>query len=161
MVVLWLYAAMHWLITSIRCLFSRAAATRSLSANCLLTAISEECVPGVISTTTLKRGGRARSNLTRIDSPIKVAILQCGIVGVKLILMEFFILSKVTRLSSTTCSSSSVRGCSGSFITRIRSVEIGPNTQFSENSPVFLCIFYRKSPLYRKDRPRRRLHLFP
>lgn len=119
------YVAIHWFITSIRCLFSRAAATRSLSASCLLTANSEECVPGVISTTTLNRGGRARSSLTRIDNPISVAMLQWGIVGVKLIFIAFVLLSNVTRLSSTTCNSSKVRGCSGSLITRMRS-EIRP-----------------------------------
>jgi len=31
---------------------------------------------------TLNRCGKARSSLTRIHSPINVAILQCGIVGV-------------------------------------------------------------------------------
>lgn len=73
---------MHWLMTSARCLFSSAAATRSLSASCLLTASSEACVPGVISTVTLKRGGSDRSSFTRMESPINVAIEQCGIVGV-------------------------------------------------------------------------------
>lgn len=68
--------AMHWLITFMRLLFSRAAATRSLSANCLFTAISDVCVPGVISTVTLNRGGRERNNFTLIDSPINVAMLQ-------------------------------------------------------------------------------------
>lgn len=73
---------MHWLMTSARCLFSSAAATRSLSASCLLTASSEACVPGVISTVTLKRGGSDRSSFTRMERPINVAIEQCGIVGV-------------------------------------------------------------------------------
>lgn len=67
---------MHWFITSARFWFSSAAATRSLSASCLLTAASEACVPGVISTVTLNRGGRDLSNLTLIDSPIRVAIEQ-------------------------------------------------------------------------------------
>lgn len=31
---------------------------------------------------TLKRGGRDRRSFTLMDSPISVAILQCGIVGV-------------------------------------------------------------------------------
>ena len=42
----------HWFTTSNRCEFSRAAATRSLSANCLLTAASDAWVPGEIVTST-------------------------------------------------------------------------------------------------------------
>lgn len=112
---------MHWLITSMRWLFSRAAAIRSLSANCLLTACSDEWVPGVISTVTLNRGGNDRSSFTRMDKPIRVAMLQCGIVGVKQILIAFFSSSTSIKDCCTTCSSSSVNGCSGSLIIRIRS----------------------------------------
>lgn len=113
--------AIHWLMTSIRFLFSRAAATRSLSASCLFTAASDACEPGVISTVTLNRGGSERNNFTRIDNPIRVAMLQCGMVGVKLINTSFVWLSTLTSRCSTTCSSSSVSGCSGSLISRIRS----------------------------------------
>ena len=63
--------------------FSKAAATRSLSANCLLTASSLAWVPGAIVTSTLNLGGKDLKSLTRIDKPIIVAMLQCGIVGVK------------------------------------------------------------------------------
>lgn len=112
---------MHWFITSIRFLFSKAAATRSLSASCLLTALSDACVPGVISTVTLNRGGSDLSNFTRIDSPIRVAILQCGIVGVKLTNTSLFVLFTFIKRCSTTCSSSNVSGCSGSFIRRTKS----------------------------------------
>lgn len=69
--------AMHWFITFIKLLFSRAAATLSLSASCLFTAISEVCVPGVISTVTLNRGGNDRNSFTLIDKPINVAMLSC------------------------------------------------------------------------------------
>lgn len=112
---------MHWLMTLMRLLFSNAAATRSLSANCLLTAISEVWVPGVISTVTLNRGGNDRNSFTRIDSPINVAMLQWGIVGVKLTNTSFCSLSTLTRLCCTTCNSSNVNGCSGSLINRIKS----------------------------------------
>lgn len=73
----------HWLTTSSRWVFSRAAATRSLSASCLFTACSEAWVPGVMCTSILKRWGRDRRSLTLIDRPISVAMLQCGMVGVK------------------------------------------------------------------------------
>lgn len=63
-------------MTSIKCEFSKAAQTRSLSFSCLLIANSDECVPGVISTKTLKRGGSARRSLTRIERPMRVAIEQ-------------------------------------------------------------------------------------
>lgn len=116
--------AMHWLITFIRLLFSKAAATRSLSANCLFTATSDVCVPGVISTVTLKRGGNDLNSFTLIDSPIRVAMLQCGIVGVKLTNTSLFLLSTFMRLGCTTCNSSNVNGCSGSLISRIKSIRI-------------------------------------
>lgn len=116
-----LQTAMHWFITVIKLLFSSAAATRSLSANCLFTAISDECVPGVISTVTLNRGGSDRSNFTRIDKPINVAMLQCGIVGVKLTKTSLCSLSTFIKFCWTTCNSSNVSGCSGSFMNRIKS----------------------------------------
>lgn len=108
-------------MTVIKLLFSKAAATRSLSASCLFTADSDECVPGVISTVTLNRGGSDRSSLTRIDKPINVAMLQCGIVGVKLTKTSLCSLSTLIKLCWTTCNSSRVRGCSGSFMNRIKS----------------------------------------
>lgn len=140
---------MHWLMTVIRLLFSRAAATLSLSANCLLTATSDECVPGVISTVTLKRGGRDLSSLTRIDSPISVAMLQCGIVGVKFTNTSLFSLSTLTKLCCTTWSSSRVRGCSGSFMSRIRSAKrVEMNTSTHAN----MIGAHRRLHAHRMDR---------
>lgn len=72
----------HFFKTVDKCVFSKAAATLSLSSNCLLMACSDAWVPGVIVTDILKRGGRHHKSRTLIDSPISVAILQCGIVGV-------------------------------------------------------------------------------
>lgn len=112
---------MHWFITSARFGFSRAAATLSLSASCLLTAASDACVPGVISTVTLNRGGKDRMSLTRIESPIKVAIEQCGIVGVKFMKILFSSSSTFIKFSWTTRSSSNVKGCSGSLMFLMRS----------------------------------------
>ena len=49
--------------------FSKAAAIRSLSSSCLLIAVSEKCVPGVIDTLTLNLDGKERSNFTLNDNP--------------------------------------------------------------------------------------------
>ena len=68
--------AMHLSTALSKWLFSRAAATRSLSFNCLFTACSWACVPGVIETFTLKRLGRDRKSFKRMLRPISVAILQ-------------------------------------------------------------------------------------
>lgn len=68
--------AMHLFKTDDKCVFSKAAATLSLSSNCLLMAYSDACVPGVMVTDILKRGGRHHKSLTLIDNPINVAILQ-------------------------------------------------------------------------------------
>ncbi len=65
-----------------RCEFSNAAATRSLSFNCLLTAFSLWCVLVEHECRLLKRSGSARRRRTRSERPIRVAILQCGMVGV-------------------------------------------------------------------------------
>ena len=46
-----------------------------------MTSDSDWCVPGSTKTFSLKRLGKDRINLTRILSPIKVAMEQCGIVG--------------------------------------------------------------------------------
>lgn len=112
---------MHWFITLIKCEFSSAAATLSLSANCLFTLFSDVCVPGLTSTFTLNLGGSERNNLTLIDNPISVAILQWGIVGVNKTSTLLFLLSTVIKSSCRTCNSSSVNGCSGSLILRIKS----------------------------------------
>lgn len=74
--------AIHLFKTVDRCVFSKAAATLSLSSNCLLMACSDAWVPGVMVTDILKRGGRHHKSRTLIDNPINVAILQWGIVGV-------------------------------------------------------------------------------
>lgn len=67
---------MHLFRTVDKCVFSKAAATLSLSPSCLLMACSDACVPGVIATDILNRGGRHHKSLTLIDNPINVAILQ-------------------------------------------------------------------------------------
>lgn len=74
--------AIHLFKTVDKCVFSNAAATLSLSSNCLLMACSDAWVPGVMVTDILKRGGRHHKSRTLIDNPINVAILQWGIVGV-------------------------------------------------------------------------------
>ena len=48
-----------------------------------------ECVPGVIRTAILNLLGSERISLTRIERPINVAIEQCGMVGVKVMLIVF------------------------------------------------------------------------
>ena len=78
----------HWHVSSIFAItpisvpFSKAAATRSLSASCLLTSSAVLCVPSLIRTSTRKRGGRDCSSRTRTPRPMTVARLQCVIVGV-------------------------------------------------------------------------------
>lgn len=57
-------SAIHLLTTDRRFGFSRAAATRSLSCNCLLIAVSWSCLPGVIERSILYSRGRVRSSLT-------------------------------------------------------------------------------------------------
>lgn len=74
--------AMHLFKTVDKCVFSKAAATLSLSSNCLLMACSDAWVPGVIVTDILNLGGRHHKSRTLMDNPINVAILQWGIVGV-------------------------------------------------------------------------------
>ena len=111
----------HALTVRSRLSFSRAAATRSLSLSCLFTAPSDACFPGVTLTSTLKRGGRERNSFTRMHSPISVAMLQCGIVGVKLMLTRPRASSTSISSRCATRSSSSVCGCSGSLMVRIMS----------------------------------------
>lgn len=72
-----------FLKTPINVPFSNAAATLSLSPNCLFTWSAVLCVPSLILTSTLKRGGRAFSSRTRTPRPMTVAREQCVIVGVR------------------------------------------------------------------------------
>jgi hypothetical protein len=99
--------------------FSKAAATLSLSFSCLLTAASEACDPGASDMPTLNRRGSALRSLTRMQSPINVAIEQCSTVGVNC--TATVPASSLTSMASsdTTLSCSSEYGCSGSVISRI------------------------------------------
>ena len=65
---------------------------------------------------TLNLGGRDLNSFTLIDRPIRVAMLQCGIVGVKTTITFPFVSSTATCSNLTTSNCSSVNGCSGSFI---------------------------------------------
>lgn len=67
---------MHLFKTVDRCVFSKAAATLSLSSSCLFMACSDVWVPGVMVTEILKRDGKHHKSLTLIDNPINVAMLQ-------------------------------------------------------------------------------------
>lgn len=67
---------MHLFKTVDKCVFSKAAATLSLSSSCLFMACSDAWVPGVMVTEILKRDGKHHKSLTLIDNPINVAILQ-------------------------------------------------------------------------------------
>jgi len=87
-------------------------------------------VPSLIRTSTLNRGGRACSSLTRTPSPITVAKLQWVIVGV--------ISTRTVRSGEdgeesgamwisgrlTTEREASERGCSGSEMVDIRSAQM-------------------------------------
>mmetsp|Transcript_11963 Transcript_11963/g.25267 ORF Transcript_11963/g.25267 Transcript_11963/m.25267 type:complete len:323 (+) Transcript_11963:2427-3395(+) len=125
---------MHLSTTPARCLFSRAARTRSLSRSCLLMAFSLTCVPGSIDTATLNRvGGSDRWSFTLRQRPMSVAMEQCGMVGVKrteivswlpwLLLLvaatssEGSDRSTCSRLTTPSCSRE--LGCSGSWIVRM------------------------------------------
>lgn len=98
--------------------FSSAAATRSLSASCLLTSSSCECFPSAIVTSTLNLFGKACASLTRRHRPISVAIEQCETVGVKAKATAPAASSTATAASETTPSCSKVYGCSGSAMAR-------------------------------------------
>lgn len=138
--------------------FSSAAATRSLSFNCLFTVVrgsvqetkipanSFEWVPGEINMSSLKRSGSERSNLTLRNNPINVAIEpkewtrvsraeqgQWGMVGVKRMVIIEFLLSTSMSWDLTTLSCSKVRGCSGSLILRI--ISWGKWTQNIQRNP--------------------------
>ena len=82
---------------------------------------------------TLNLGGKDRSNFTLIDNPMSVAILQWGIVGVNTTLTLLCSSSTDTSCSFTTSNCSSVRGCSGSFM----SLKLG----YQKNHK-FLAIYY-------------------
>lgn len=107
--------------------FSSAAATRSLSASCLLTAASVLCVPSLMRTSTRNRGGRACSRRTRTPSPMTVARLQWVMVGVtSTSTVEMRELGRgggVMWMSAklTTAREPRERGCSGSEIVEMRS----------------------------------------
>lgn len=114
-----------------RLLFSKAAATRSLSASCLLTSSACAWVSFLILTSTLKLGGKVFSNRTLTPSPMTVASEQCETVGVSSTRTresaDGFVGSsgeiRWTSWSLTTPSDSSDRGCSGSDIGAIRSTK--------------------------------------
>ena len=125
---------------SLRLGFSIAAATLSLSLICLLTSSSIECDPSHTTMSSLYRYCKDRSSLTRRHRPIRVAREQWGTVGVNVILIHTVSSSvrgacgggecggggwlMVMASSRTTFNSSSVCGCSGSLISRIRSVRM-------------------------------------
>jgi len=71
-----------FVMTPINVSFSSAAATRSLSPNCLVTASSVLWVPRLILTSTRNLGGSACSRRTRTPRPMTVARLQWVMVGV-------------------------------------------------------------------------------
>jgi hypothetical protein len=114
--------------TPIRVPFSSAAATLSLSPNCLLTCSSVLWVPFLIRTSTRKRGGRACSSRTRTPRPMTVAREQWVIVGVistTTVLMDESGEDGGRMCMSgklTTASEPSESGCSGSEMVEMRSV---------------------------------------
>ena len=72
---------------------------------------------------TLNRSGSDLNSCTCMARPIRVAMLQCGMVGVNM-MVTVLLLSLTSMCSSfTTHSSSRVRGCSGSLIQRTRSIK--------------------------------------
>lgn len=112
--------------------FSNAAATLSLSPSCRLTCSAVLCVPSLILTSTRNLGGRACSSLTRTPRPITVAREQCVIVGV---MRTVSVVSGDDKPFSgnvgarkmsgrlTTEREPRVRGCSGSEMGEMRSVQ--------------------------------------
>ena len=125
----------HWHVSSIfamtpiRVPFSKAAATLSLSANCLLTSSPVLWVPSLIRTSIRNRGGSDCSSRTRTPNPITVAKLQWVIVGVtKTVTVRrgdsgTLGSDGLTKISGreTTASEPSDIGCSGSEIVEMRS----------------------------------------
>ena len=121
-----------FLKTPINVPFSNAAATLSLSPSCRLTCSAVLCVPSLILTSTRNLGGRACSSLTRTPRPITVAREQCVIVGVMRTVSvvsgddePFSGKVGVRKISGrlTTESEPRVRGCSGSEMLEMRSVQ--------------------------------------
>lgn len=121
-------------MTPINVAFSPAAATLSLSANCLFTSSPVLCEPSFIRTSIRKRGGKLCSSRTRTPSPMTVARLQCVIVGVTKTVTfrsgDDGLLGRagVIKISGrdTTASSPKERGCSGSDMVDIRSIQKAP-----------------------------------
>ena len=125
----------HWqvsiilAITPIRAPFSKAAATRSLSANCLLTSSPVLCVPSLIRTSIRNREGRDCSRRTRTPNPMTVAKLQCVMVGVMSTVTvcrgDSGTFGRVGLIEisgrETTANSPSEMGCSGSEMDEMRS----------------------------------------
>lgn len=141
----------HCSTISLRPGFSMAAATLSLSFICLLTSPSILWAPSDTLMSSLKCPSQHCSNLIRRHRPMRVASEQWGTVGVNTILIHssssssssllpsssFFLDSvpggrwgvkqwrlTVIQFSLTTFNSSRVWGCSGSLMSRIRSVKI-------------------------------------
>ena len=78
---------------------------------------------------TLNRAGKERNSSTRIDKPMRVAILQWGMVGVK---YTFNVLpTSFTSMffCSTTFNCSRVKGCSGSLMKRIKCTKSSQGSQ--------------------------------
>lgn len=141
--------------------FSNAAATRSLSPSCLLTASSVLWVPFLMRTSMRKRGGRACSRRTRTPKPMTVASEQWVIVGVistTTVLMEdrgetggrIWISGRFT-----TASEPSDRGCSGSEMVEMRSA-VNCLARNSTCCLALACDAYRKSPVHRCSQPHHR-----
>lgn len=105
-----------WLITSRSLMFSIAAHTRYLSLICLLSYSSYKWEPFLTNTSFLYFWEMHLNSFNLMYSPMKLALEQLGIVGVKYTVI--ILLSSLTRTSSrlSTWSYSKVRGCSGSGI---------------------------------------------
>lgn len=109
--------------------FHSAAATRSLSANCLFTSSAVLCVPSLILTSTRNRAGSDSSSRTRTPRPMTVAKEQCCMVGVtstvtvRSVLCGLFGSVGVILMSGseTTARLPRVIGCSGSDMVEIKS----------------------------------------
>lgn len=110
--------------------FSKAAATRSLSPNCLFTASPVLCVPSFMRTSTRNLGGRACSKRVLTPKPITVAKEQWVMVGtISTRTVLTLDRGEVAFLIWMFCSwitdnSARLRGCSGSEMLRIRSMHI-------------------------------------
>lgn len=125
--MLYSHVASIVLTTLISDLFSMAAATRSLSPNCLFTSSAVLDVPSLIRTSTLKRGGSACNKRTLTPSPMTVVSEHAEVVGVSrtvtVLMRERGEVGARIEMSSnfTTPNEPSDRGCSGSEIDEMRS----------------------------------------